>query len=190
MREQVKNLIRIMSVVAVDGPNGGNMPQEWEIMADGHLVYVRQPYMEASDGFTGDPSGYVWTDGTKIPSPKEGELQCGYLDTGFCRSKFRVLAGLTAAEYEAVQARMQELIAATGRDLRDEFDGATCPVHGRYCTINGTQGCPSCQEDEESRIEALRHQFERVRRSYTGTRLYGAFRRAGLSIADAKALGF
>ncbi len=48
----------------------------------------------------------------------------------------------------------------------------------------------AAERAEARRLDGVRRQCEKIIKAYTGTRLYGAFRRAGVSVEDAKALGF
>lgn len=191
MRDEIKKIVKEMTVEALRGPNGGRMPEQWEVVYEGARLSYQVEFMAPRRGYQGDTSRLTWWDESHVPVGVPGQLQWGYVDTGFCAPKYRVIGGLTTEEKAAIDVRRDELIAATGRDLWDEFDGAECPEHGRYSTCNGTRGCPSCERDEqvaewarmereEAEMAILLPKVRTVVRQYKGTRLFGALRRAGL----------
>lgn len=186
MRSEIKQILNEMTVEALDGHDGGRMPQQWEVVYKGERLSYHVEFAEPRRGYQGDTSRLTWYDCSKVPVGVPGQLQRGFLDTGFCKPSYRVLGGLTPEECAAVDARRDELIAASGRDLRDEFDGKDCPECGsRFCSCNGTQAyCGACEQklryDEWEARQRMVATIRQVVKAYRGTRLYGALRRAGL----------
>lgn len=157
MRTEIKKMVEEMAVEAINGANGSNWPQEWVAVWDGHYWLFQEGFYSPRSGYEGDTSRLTWWDTSDTPEGVEGKLQFGYRDSGFCRPKYNLLGGLTPEEFSAIQNRMASLIAATGRDLRDEFDGADCPNCGeRFCSLNGTQKiCSSCIGQEQQNADEL-----------------------------------
>ena len=71
-------------------------------------------------------------------------------------------------------------------------DYSRCPICGKiFCNICWTKTmCESCIFDSQEGYLKEYNQYEKIKEAYAGTRLYGAFRKAGLSVKRAKELGF
>ena len=71
-------------------------------------------------------------------------------------------------------------------------DYSHCPICGDiFCNIAWTlTNCDSCYLNSQELYDDEYTEYEKIKKQYKGTRLYGAFRRAGLSIKRAKKLGF